>query len=182
MDRKVKRYIRKDLRHFNDKLVQVALEGNKSLKLVLRGTDKGRSTITKIKDHSGTIHTDKDKVLTICTDFYKNLYSAENTGALSSSQIHNRVCLSQQSPQILPQITGSEVHCALRSLKYNRSPGEDSISTEALKIGERTLLPHITNLFNTILETGSFPSQFCHSTITLIHKKGTNRKSVTIVL
>lgn len=57
-------------------------------------------------------------------------------------------------------------------MKYNKSPGEDGITTEALKIGESSLLPHITNLFNSILKTGCFPNNFCHSTIVLLHKKG----------
>lgn len=57
-------------------------------------------------------------------------------------------------------------------MKYDRSPGEDGITTEALKVGSHTILPHITNLFNSILETGQFPKQMCHSNIVVLHKKG----------
>lgn len=69
-------------------------------------------------------------------------------------------------------ITGPEVHRALCSMKYSKSPGADGVTTEALKIGEPVPLPHLTNLCNYILQTGSFPHNFCHSTIILIHKKG----------
>lgn len=41
-------------------------------------------------------------------------------------------------------------------MKYNRSPGEDGITTECLNIGEEILLSYITNFFNTILKTGIF--------------------------
>lgn len=61
---------------------------------------------------------------------------------------------------------------ALKSLKYNKSPGEDGISTEILKLFKNTLIPHITNLFNSILYSGQIPEQFTHSNIILLHKKG----------
>ena len=57
-------------------------------------------------------------------------------------------------------------------MKNNRSCGEDGICTESLKIGEPILLSYTTNLFNSILQSGSFPKDFCHSNIILLHKKG----------
>ncbi|KAJ8731620.1 hypothetical protein PYW07_004784 [Mythimna separata] len=57
-------------------------------------------------------------------------------------------------------------------MKNNKSCGEDGISTESLKIGEPILLHYLTQLFNNILQTGTFPKDFCHSNIILLHKKG----------
>lgn len=57
-------------------------------------------------------------------------------------------------------------------MKYDRSPGEDGITTEALKVGKPVLLPHLANLCNSILYTGKLPKNFCHSNIILLHKKG----------
>ncbi|PZC83990.1 hypothetical protein B5X24_HaOG206336 [Helicoverpa armigera] len=57
-------------------------------------------------------------------------------------------------------------------MHYGRSPGEDGITTETLKLGSATLIPHLTSLFNNILKTGKIPDMMCHSNIILLHKKG----------
>ena len=56
-------------------------------------------------------------------------------------------------------------------MRYSKSPGEDGITTESLKVGSTTLTPHLTNLFNTILESGKVPKTMCQSNI-ILHKKG----------
>ncbi|KAI5634224.1 hypothetical protein NE865_13094 [Phthorimaea operculella] len=165
LDRIVKRNIRKDIRSYNKNLVQVALERNSSLKIARKGISKGKSWITSMKDKTGVKHKDRGKILDVCTTFYKDLYS--NATIEPPQPAPTYFC-----PEDIPPITEHEVHCALKKMKYSKSPGHDGISTETLKIGEPILLPHLSVLFNTILQTGMFPEKFCHAEIILLHKKG----------
>ncbi|KAG6459211.1 hypothetical protein O3G_MSEX011269 [Manduca sexta] len=167
-DRKVKRNIRKDLRHYNNTLVQAAIDNKKSLKIVKNGISKSKSWITCLKDQNGTKYQNKARIMDICTDFYKSLYS-DPQNHLTTNLYKNNV---YSCPETISPITAIEVHTVLKSMKYNRVPGEDGICTEIMKIAEYNLRPHIFNLFNLILKSGNFPANFCHSNIILLHKKG----------
>lgn len=106
---------------------------------------KGKQWINSLSDENGIKQNSREKIIDICTDYYKTLYS-------EASKCDQKI--EYQKPDSIPFFTGKEVHDALKTMKYDRSPGEDGITTEALKIGSQTLLPHLTNLFNSILETG----------------------------
>lgn len=142
LDRQVKRSIRKDRRRFNETLVQIALENNRSLKKTIEGTEKGRSIIRNIKDNTGVIQREKHKVLKICTEFYKNMNTVRPNSESTSNQAYIR---SQDHTATISPITEHDVHYALLRLKYGKSPAEDGISTEAHKTGETVLVPHVTN-------------------------------------
>ncbi|CAG9133292.1 unnamed protein product [Plutella xylostella] len=164
LDRRVKRSIRRDLRAFNTKLVEIALLKHRSLRAAKHGNTTGKSWITSLKDKDGRKHTNRQKIVEICTSFYKDLYADTTRDANSNDEYTFR--------DNIPLITGYEVHVALKSMQYEKSPGEDGVTTESLKIGEPTLLPHLANLCNDILVSGKFPLKFCHSNIILLHKKG----------
>ncbi|XP_063383590.1 uncharacterized protein LOC134669904 [Cydia fagiglandana] len=51
----------------------------------------------------------------------------------------------------IPPITGCEVNAALKGMKYQKSPGDDGVTTEALHTGKITLLPAIQH----------YPLQLC---------------------
>ncbi|KOB73739.1 putative tick transposon [Operophtera brumata] len=123
-NREVKRNIRKDIRIYNEKTVQIGLERNRSLKIAKQGISKGKSWITSIKDNTGKKHQSRDKVLDICTDFYRQLYS--DPGKIDSTYTTDPEIFCY--PVSIPPITGYEVHCALRKMKYSRVPGEDRSS------------------------------------------------------
>lgn len=162
LDREVKRSIRKDLRNINTHLVKTALEKHSSLRVLKQGITKGKAWINSLVDNSGTKHYNREKVLEIATTFYKSLYSDNR---IPDNLVYN-------TSDSVPPINGYEVHKALTTMYFNKSPGEDGITTEALKIGSHTLLPHLTNLFNSIMQSGQVPSEMCHSNIVLLHKKG----------
>jgi hypothetical protein len=61
---------------------------------------------------------------------------------------------------------------AARKLKNNKSAYSDKIRNEMLKYSTNILLQGYKKLFNLILETGSFPDQWCEGLITPIFKSG----------
>ncbi|PZC78256.1 hypothetical protein B5X24_HaOG202328 [Helicoverpa armigera] len=162
LDKRVKRNIRKDLRNHSTKSIKIALERGGSLRSAKDGISKNKTWLTCLRDRDGIKQYSREKISHICTDFFKTLYA--DSSRLSEPIEYLR-------PDISP-IIGGEVDVALKSLKYNKSPGDDGISTEILKLFKNTLIPHITNLFNSILFTGQIPLQFTHSNIIILHKKG----------
>ena len=53
-----------------------------------------------------------------------------------------------------------------------KSGGSDNIKAELLKYGGSNLYQWMTTVFNKIIESATIPSQWLHSNIALIHKKG----------
>ena len=61
---------------------------------------------------------------------------------------------------------------AVEELKNGKTPGEDHIHNEYLKVGLEQLQKPLTEMFNRILQTEDLPSQWKTSKIILLHKKG----------
>ena len=73
--------------------------------------------------------------------------------------------------QLDHEFTCDEIIKAAKHLKKNKAPGIDGVRTEMLKSGIHSLAPVLTKLFNCIYKTGSFPTAWRLSTLTVIHKK-----------
>lgn len=69
-------------------------------------------------------------------------------------------------------ITINEVINAGQHLKKGKAPGVDGIRSEMIKEGITILAPSLTNIFNSILACGNFPSKWRTNSLTVIHKKG----------
>ena len=70
------------------------------------------------------------------------------------------------------KITDTEVTKAIKQLKTGKSSGMDQISNEMLKAGQSRLLAPLCKLFNGILTSGRYPSQWASGRIMSLHKKG----------
>ena len=68
-------------------------------------------------------------------------------------------------------IKESEVTKAIQSLKNGKAYGEDLIRNEMLKYGQNLLVKPLTKLFNLILCSQYYPSDWCKGRIISIHKK-----------
>ena len=70
------------------------------------------------------------------------------------------------------EISTDEVLKAIKALKGKKSPGIDCIRNEMLKSGATVLAPSLAKLCHFIFATGTFPTSWSLSTLTVIHKKG----------
>ena len=77
-----------------------------------------------------------------------------------------------KSVQRMPDITVDEVKAAVAEMKNKKSPGEDGVPVEAIKLGGDSLLKAITALFNQCLQWEEVPEAWENAVITLLHKKG----------
>lgn len=168
LNRDITKAVRNDIRTFNNEMIVRTIEENKSLKVLRQRLSKGKKEICKLRNKEGRITTGKVEILKIVEEFYKELYATEKREI-----IHDPIpkILNQGSEEI-PEITVHEIQKSIFEMKNNKSPGEDEVVVEALKLGGEKLLQSIKVLFNECLIQGKTPQQWNNATITLIHKKG----------
>jgi hypothetical protein len=73
------------------------------------------------------------------------------------------------------EISVEEISHEVKQLKNGKVSDPDNIINEMLKYGESQLLPSLHKLFNTVLNSGNFPSSWATDHMSLIHKKGTKQ-------
>ena len=79
--------------------------------------------------------------------------------------------------EILNQpITEEELTYYIQRLKNRKTPGHDGISCEFLKHAEEILVPPLLDLYNFILKSGDFPSQWSQGIINPLYKNGDKTK------
>ena len=84
------------------------------------------------------------------------------------------------------QISTNELEKAISKLKINKACGQDGIINEFIKHSNVDIYNVILRIFNTILDTGFFPSQWSVGVIVPVHKKGDvndplNYRGITLV-
>ncbi|MCG8049041.1 MAG: reverse transcriptase family protein, partial [Candidatus Thiodiazotropha endolucinida] len=70
------------------------------------------------------------------------------------------------------QITHDEIKHAIRNIKRNKSPGRDELLNEYFIECCDLLIEPLEILFNTVLDSGCFPSRWTEGIIIPLHKKG----------
>ena len=82
-----------------------------------------------------------------------------------------------QSDEILNgPITVKEIHDQISYLKNKKAPGTDTLLNEMLKHGRYYLIPSLGRIFNDIIETGAFPTEWNIGVIKPIYKKKGDKK------
>ena len=69
-------------------------------------------------------------------------------------------------------ITSMDIETIIRNLLANKSPGQDSFTTEFYQKLREELTPILLKLLQKIAEEGKLPNSFNEATITLIPKPG----------
>ena len=69
------------------------------------------------------------------------------------------------------KIKESEVSKAINKLKNNKATGPDGLCNEIIKYSQHVMLPLITKLFNQILLSGIYPTDWAEGVLKTLHKK-----------
>jgi len=69
-------------------------------------------------------------------------------------------------------ITPDELIHAISQLKPRKASGTDKLITELFIHGKHIIVPHLTTLFNVILNSGNYPMYWAEAILHLIYKKG----------
>ncbi|KAJ8935782.1 hypothetical protein NQ318_018409 [Aromia moschata] len=71
----VKRAIRRDLRAYNKRMIQEAIEDNMNMRVIRSKTTRGKLLIYKMRNEQGVVVSEKGEIVTIIENFYRRLYS-----------------------------------------------------------------------------------------------------------
>lgn len=168
--KKTSKSIREDYNNYRRKIIEANITQYRSTKRANKKLNTHKDWIQALKkDQPEQGHTNTRKeVLERATQFYKILY----TRSPEANDQEETIITEKQENRELQPILDREVLNHIKKLKNEKSPGPDGISNEALKTGAPILLTFLTRLFNTILEAGIVPRQWCESDIVLLYKKG----------
>lgn len=108
-------------------------------------------------------------------DFYKNLLSTSQSSPKQSSlDWLNNITLPTLSRDQIESLnapcTDIEVSRIIGTLKISTAPGPDGYSTSYYKKFAPTITPHLTKLYNNILQGGQFPSEMLLANMSLLPK------------
>ena len=117
--------------------------------------------LTKTETGGLTIN-EKEQAESIAAHFKKQF--SKNTQVLN--KIHSQPTAMNQP------FTAEEIKSAIRSLKNNRSVGDDQIKAEILKSAPDILHKLLADIYNNISETGEHPPELTLGIITPIQKPG----------
>ena len=95
------------------------------------------------------------------TKFFKDMFNKD----------HNINNIAEPTP-MNPPFSVTEIKKAIKSLKFNKSPGIDNLTSEELKMGPEELYESITSLLNTIASTGKYPKVLNHGILIPLQKPG----------
>ncbi|XP_072375816.1 uncharacterized protein, partial [Diabrotica undecimpunctata] len=171
LNKDINKAVRKDVRQYNTKKITTVVEENKSLKVLKRCQALGKKNIVKLADRNGKVVIDKDKIIKVDEEFYTELY--RERGKKDGTKLRK---VQNVGSEDIPEITIEEVSKSLNRMKNNKAAGDDQIVIEAVKVGGKTVLKALTQLYNLCLSKEVTPSQWNKAVIVVMHKKGDIRE------
>lgn len=137
------------------------------MKVLRLNQTRGKQKIIKIKNKHGIIVTDKQEIKREIQKFYEQLYQTT-----IPNQVRPLKHIINVGSEDIPEISPSEIEYALQQMKNGKSPGEDRITPEMLKMGGKALIETIGVLLNKCLMEGKIPEAWRNAEVVLIYKKG----------
>jgi hypothetical protein len=122
-----------------------------------------------IRNKEGTILQSKEEVKHRWTQYCSSLYKDPGGGDRMVKELEEITPVNNEDPQ---DILYSEVQEAIRTLKKNKSPGSDGITSEMLQAGGEQLAHEIHKLCNKAWDEGTIPGEWGKSILVPIPKKG----------
>ncbi|KAH1028359.1 hypothetical protein HUJ05_001719 [Dendroctonus ponderosae] len=161
--------IRRDVKLHKTEEITRVIEKNRGMKVFRKKLSEGKKQLNKIIDKkNGQTTTNKRDILLIVRSFY-----AELDKKTSTTEIGVGIPVIQnQGSEDIPEITQDEINNCLKNMKNNKSPADDKMSTENIKLGGSALLKIVSKLYNACLRNSITPDQWNKSIIILLHKKG----------
>lgn len=118
-----------------------------------------------LKTENGEIITDQEEIKEEWSRYIREMFDDERTEP--ELERDNDLTLN-----ILP----SEVNAAIKTAKSGKAAGPDNVYTEMLKLLDQENLQRLTDLFNKIYSSGTYPRDWLKSVFIPIPKKNTSRK------
>ena len=133
---------------------------NKMFKAIKAMTKQKRTPLTIQTEHGLTA--DEKLATDEITKYFKTMFQTDT---------QDKIPEPEKQPMTKP-FTTKEITDAIKTLKNNKSAGNDNIYAEQLKYGPKELHTEITNLLNEIAATGEYPSEIKHGLLIPLQKPG----------
>ena len=168
LNKTIKKEIRKDTRAFKTNLIKECIEDNANMRVLKSKLAVGRAKLVKMKNNQGIVVSDKKDVVEIIENFYRTLYTAS---PVYKEHSPTKNILNVGSEDI-PEITIAEIRAALKQMKNRKSPGEDRITSEMLKLGGKIVEQATQILLNKCLKEEKIPDDWINAEVIILFKKG----------
>ena len=122
--------------------------------------------VSALIDSNGKETRNKRQMTEICKNFYTELFKTQM--AIPPPSLAD-------SAELHPEILLSEVRYAFSSMKNDKAPGKDGITSEMIKAGGPQLWKILTKKFFKYLQEQRIPSDWKQSRTILLHKKNDKR-------
>lgn len=162
----ISKYIRNDYKNYRKKTIEKHVIQTRSVKRANKELRLHKTWIEGL-NASNKVTSNRKEILYVATEFYKSLYTSEH-----HVESFTASTLPKETASDIADIKELEVLNGITRLKPDKSPGPDSITNEALKLGASHLASPLTQLFNLVLKTATVPKQWTESHIILLYKKG----------
>ncbi|XP_044767130.1 uncharacterized protein LOC123323016 [Coccinella septempunctata] len=169
LNKKIHKEVRKNIRSYNTKMIENAIEDNSNMRVLRAKLSTGKHEITKMKDQQGTIISDRTGIAEHIKRFYTHLYTSTRPDPRATNKV---IC--NVGSEDIPEISKQEIKAALRQMKNRKSPGEDRITCEMLKMGGVVIERSLQILLNKCLLEGNIPDTWKNAEMVLLFKKGDN--------
>ena len=103
-------------------------------------------------------------------DHFKNLHEKFNIDC--EENIPSDIVHDCDDSYLNEKISSEEIKQSIKRVQPNKSVGPDGLCTELYKHTSDVILPFLTELFNTIYDTGYFPVDWSASIVVPLHKSG----------
>lgn len=127
---KIQKEVRKDIRTYNTRSIEEAIEDNANMKVLRSKLSIARHRISQMKDQSGNMISNNNLITEHIKDFYTRLYTSIRPNPTAPRSV---VC--NVGSEDIPEITRGEIRAALKQMKKGKCSGEDKITCEMLKEG-----------------------------------------------
>ena len=174
--RAINKKIRKDMKKAKEEWIEQQCSdidenlqmnnSKKAYKIVKDLTSTKQSRVSTIQDKSAKCITEEHEILKRWTEYCSELYNEDSKGDLSVLNCPMSTNTDKHS------ILREEVELAVQKLKKGKSAGADNIPGELIQAGGDPVINILTNMCNTIWQTGEWPTPWTQSLVITLPKKG----------
>lgn len=125
-----------------------------------------------ISDNSGNLISDPSEIVNKFQEFFEELLNNKNNriGSNNDEKYQELVYHTAEPELLAPNI--EEIEIIIKSLKNNKSPRDDNINSELLKIAGREILINLHQIITNIWNSEKIVQEWSSSVICPIFKKG----------
>lgn len=167
LNKTLKKLRRKRARERRKQMIMKVIEQGKGPKEINKNTKKKK--ITTMYKEDGEETNNREEILKICADFYKNLYRKTMEAPVP-------ICALSQNTEKVPEFTVKEVMSILTQMKKRKAPGNDRVTSDILLMGGKSLIKYLTRAYNEILRTHKIPESWKEAKVIILFKKGSRKE------